>query len=321
MPEGNPESAAWHLETRVPFALETEQVEAVIARLSDQDLDSIEAIFVVDVDRTLRGAVPLAQLLRAGRGLIGELVDLESPRVRLHEDQEHVAAEALAHGATSVAVVDDAGRFLGAVTALSLLQILRREHVEDLHRLAGIQRETVRARSALDQTPTRRARHRLPWLIVGLAGSIIAASLMSGYERILEANLAIAFFVPAIVYLADAIGTQTEAIVVRGLSLSRLPLRHLLADELRTGVIMGTVLAALAFPTIVIGFGDVRLAASVAIAIVIAGTMATSIGLLLPWCLQRLGSDPAFGSGPVATIIQDVLSLVIYFAIASWLVG
>lgn len=318
---GRPESAAWHLETRVPVALETDQIDAVIARLTDHGLAAIDAVFVVDEERTLRGAVPLAQLLRAGRGSIGGLVDHAFPRVQLHDDQEHVAAEALVHGATTVAVVDDVGRFVGAVPASSLLQVLRREHVEDLHRLAGIQREAVRARDALDQPPTRRARHRLPWLVVGLAGSVIAASVMSGYERVLEANVAIAFFVPAIVYLADAIGTQTEAIVVRGLSLSRLPLRHLLADELRTGIIMGIALGALAFPTIVVGFGDVRLAAAVAMAIVIAGTMATSIGLLLPWCLQRLGSDPAFGSGPVATIIQDVLSLVIYFVVASWLVS
>ena len=80
-------------------------------------------------------------------------------------------------------------------------------------------------------------------------------------------------------------------------------------------------LAALAFPIVAFGFSDSRLAFAVAAAIVVAGGVATSIGLLLPWFLQRLGSDPALGSGPVATIIQDVLSLVIYFAIATLIMG
>jgi magnesium transporter len=163
----------------------------------------------------------------------------------------------------------------------------------------------------------RQARHRLPWLLVGLVGSMVAAVVVSRFERVLRRELAVAYFVPAIVYLADAIGTQTEAIVVRGLSLSRLSLRHLLAGEVSTGLLIGLVLAILALPMVALAFGDVRLAIAVAAAILAAGTVATTIGLLLPWLMQRLGSDPALGSGPLATIIQDVLSLVIYFAIVS----
>ncbi len=247
------------------------------------------------------------------------MVDPGYPRVDARADQEHVAAEALARRATSVAIVDDADRLIGVVPALTLLDVLRREHVEDLHRLAGIAREHQRELSALEAPPLRRARHRLPWLMVGLAGSMLAALIMSGFERALEGNLALAFFVPAIVYLADAIGTQTEAIVVRGLSLSRQPLRHLLAGELRTGLVMGAALGAVALPLVWLAFGDARLAATVALAVLVAGSVATTISLVLPWALQRAGSDPAFGSGPVATIIQDVLSLVIYFAVASLL--
>lgn len=148
----------------------------------------------------------------------------------------------------------------------------------------------------------------------------LSALVVSRFERVLHSNVAVAFFVPAIVYLADAIGTQTEAIVVRGLSLSRLSLRHLLFNELGTGLLIGACLGALAFPLIMLLFG-VQLALAVTVAILLAGAVATSIGLLLPWLWHRLGTDPAFGSGPVATIIQDVLSLLIYFALATALVG
>jgi magnesium transporter len=69
-----------------------------------------------------------------------------------------------------------------------------------------------------------------------------------------------------------------------------------------------------------LAFGDLWLAMAVALAIVTAGTIATSVGLLLPWILSHAGKDPAFGSGPVATIIQDVLSLLIYFIIIQYIV-
>jgi magnesium transporter len=132
--------------------------------------------------------------------------------------------------------------------------------------------------------------------------------------------VAIAFFVPAIVYLADAIGTQTEAAAVRGLSLVHEPLPRLVWGELRTGVMMGLVLAALALPAVWLVFGDGRLGLAVAGALLAAGAMATTVGLLLPWALARAGKDPAYGSGPLATVIQDVLSILIYLVIATLVV-
>lgn len=303
--------------SHVPIAHEHDRAAKVVERLGEEPFDAVEFVYVVDSSGMLKGAVRLVELLRAPRDAeVGPLVDLDYPRVGTHDDHEQVAAAALARRATSVAVVH-AGRLVGVVPALSLLEILRHEHVEDLHRLAGIQHETARTRSALEDPPLRRARHRLPWLLVGLAGSMLAAGLVSRFEHVLQDKLALAFFVPAIVYLADAVGTQTEAIAVRGLSLSRIPIRHLLASELRTGLLIGFALAALAFPVVSLMFGDMTLGASVAVAILVAGAVATTIGLLLPWLLQRSGSDPAFGSGPLATIIQDVLSLLIYFVVAS----
>ena len=66
-----------------------------------------------------------------------------------------------------------------------------------------------------------------------------------------------------------------------------------------------------------LAFGDWELAATVAITILAASTLAASIGQLLPWLLSRLGQDPAFGSAPVTTVIQDVLSLLVYFLVVA----
>jgi magnesium transporter len=153
-----------------------------------------------------------------------------------------------------------------------------------------------------------------------LLGSELATLAMTAFERTLEAQIAVAFFVPGIVYLADAIGTQSEAIAVRGLSLTRAGIGHLLAGEMRTGLLIGAALALVAWPLVWFAFGDARLAVAVAFAIFAAGGVASLIGFALPWALARIDVDPAYGSGPVATIGQDILSLMVYLGVVN-LVG
>lgn len=305
----------------VPVARGAETAAEVLRRLPGPVYAYAGAVYVVDDDSRLTGIVPMNHLLAAkAHAQLGTLAHPDPPAVRPDTDQEHAASLAVHEELAAVPVVDGDGRLLGVVPPQALIEILRHEHVEDLHRLAGITRENVRARHAIEAPPLRRARDRLPWLFVGLAGSIVATFVVAHFEEALNSRVAIAFFIPGIVYLADAIGTQTEAIAVRGLSLSRASIASLVYSEMRTGLIIGLTLAALAFFPIWWWFGDARLAAAVAVALLAAGAVATAIGMLLPWILSRMGRDPAFGSGPIATIVQDVLSLLIYFAMITALV-
>jgi magnesium transporter len=324
-----PHKAQRHPTDRLPLLADVatgrdqDTAAEVIARLRQRRPEFVDAILVVDEKGRLSGAVPLAALLEAPADRRMASLRETVHAVREDADPEHVASMALTHAAAWVPVVDHARRLCGVVPPRKLMQVLRREHVEDLHRMAGIRREveqnSAQARSAIEAPPLARARDRLPWLLVGLAGSMLATLLMSRFEATLQARLSVAFFVPAIVYLADAIGTQTEAIAVRGLSLSHAPMSSLVWGELRTGLLIGVALALLAWPAVWLAFGDGWLATTVALSLVAAGTTATTIGLLFPWLLAHLGKDPALGSGPVATIAQDVLSLLVYLGLATLL--
>lgn len=307
---------------RVLRADPQQTVAAFRSRLSSgvEPLDSADAVWLLDPHRRLVGWVPLPRLLNAdASATLGHIATAAGPVVELGTDQEAVASLALGHGLSAVPVLDAHGHFAGVVPAQALLEVLRHEHVEDLHRLAGIGPETDMAREALEEPPIRRVRHRLPWLLFGLAGSLLTAVIVASFEASLEARIAVAYFIPAIVYLADAVGTQSEAIAIRSLSLSRTPLRRLIASEMRTGLLIGLTLALLALLPIWWWFGDARLALAVAIALMAATACATTIGFSLPWILARTGGDPAFGSGPIATIAQDLLSLLIYFWVVSLL--
>jgi magnesium transporter len=128
--------------------------------------------------------------------------------------------------------------------------------------------------------------------------------------------VAIAFFVPGLVYLADAVGTQTEAIAVRGVSLSHASIGTLLRGEVRTGLLIGLVLGLAAFAATLAVFSDLRLALTVSLSLLCAAALAAGLGLAFPWLLHAMGKDPAYGSGPIATVVQDILTLLIYFAMA-----
>lgn len=313
------EDAAEHLTYAVARAHPMDNAAKVRAELEKQDLEDTEIVCVVDDANHLLGVLSFADLFAlAPDKAVGEA--MHPPlAVATSEDQEKVASFALLHGLNSVPVIDGGGRLLGVVPAKALLLILRREHVEDIHRFGGILRESAHMRSALDLPPLQRAKDRLPWLMFGLLGSMVATFIVSRLEAELEKQLALAFFIPGLVYMADAVGTQTEAIVVRGLSLTHMATGRLLMGELRTGLLIGMALGVLTFPAVWLTFGELRLAIAVSGALLVSGGLATTLGLLLPSILMRFGQDPALGSGPLATVFQDVLTLLVYFAFVAML--
>ncbi len=313
------DSVRTYLVASVPVAELGARVEDVRAVLAKESFEDASHVFVLDAHRRVAGAVPVAALLSAADGAsVDALLRAEAwPVVVDTTDRETAASLAIRAGVAAVPVCGEDGRFVGAVTSDSLLRILRAEHLEDLHHMAGIMGRSEEAREALAAPPWRRALFRLPWLAAGLAGSALATLLMSRFEQALSANIAVAFFVPAIVYLADAVGTQSEAVAVRGLSLTKGSLIALLASEIGTGVLIGLAIALAAWPLTYLAYGDAALASAVSCALLAASSVATSIGLALPWAFDRAGFDPALGSGPVATVIQDLLSIVIYLMMAS----
>lgn len=316
------ESAAFHLLEKVPVAGPNTPCGEVLALLRGARFEYADAVVITDSQQRVVGMVSVGEVAMQDANLpLHRVMRRDVAVASLDTDQERVASLAIDSVLGTVPIVDANARFIGLVPPRALLAVLRREHIEDLHRLTGIMRETRVARAAIEGPPLRRARHRLPWLFVGLAGSALAALLMARFAGILQARIELVFFLPGIVYLADAIGTQTEAIAVRGLSLSHLGIKQLLVRELSTGMTIGSILGAVAAFAVWVILKDPALALVIGTVLFAAGGIATAIGLALPWLFHRLGFDPAYGSGPLATVAQDVLSVLLYFACASALLG
>lgn len=311
-----------YLVTEVPVAGPWEKVGDIRARLEGVPTQDASHVFVLTADSRLVGIAAIRDVLAADAATpVTEVMRDAAPyRVSLEADREDAASQAIREGLSTLAVCDSAGRLLGAVPARALMWILRDEHLQDLHHMVGILHKSEAAKDALTAAPHRRAMYRLPWLLVGMAGMALSTALVSRYEAALSRHVAVAFFIPAIVYLADSVGTQSEVVVVRGLSLTNSRMLPLFFGELGTGALIGAILGAIAFPFVWLAFADLGLAMTVAFALAIASTVATAFGFLMPWFFSRLGFDAALGSGPVATVIQDSFSLLTYFLVASILV-
>jgi magnesium transporter len=251
---------------------------------------------------------------------LSTLVEREPAVVTPDVDQEHAAAAAARRADGSLAVVDADGRFRGLVPPSRLLAVAVAEHEEDVARLGGFLASTDQARLAAEEPVERRLWHRMPWLLVGLAGAMASAAIVGSFEDELAANVLLAFFLPGVVYMADAVGTQTEAVVIRGIAVG-VPLRNVFAREALTGAVMGCMIAAAFLPFAWVVWGSGSVAVAVSLALLATCSIATLVAMALPYALHRLGHDPAFGSGPLATVVQDLLSILVYFAVAIAVTG
>ena len=301
----------------VPRVSGADPAHKVLAELEGKLFESAVDVAVCDGER-LVGLVPIEVLLAADPATrLGDLIADRPPiKVAEGDDLETAAAQAARRGARTVAVFDRSGNFLGLVPPEELLATLNAEHEEDILRLSGSLTGATRARSAAEERVPRRLWHRVPWLLLGLGGAMLSAGIVASFEEQLQTQVLLAFFLPAVVYMADAVGTQTEAVVIRGISVG-VPARHVIGRELASGLIVGLLVAATFFPFAQLVWGNTAVAATVALALFASCSTATVVAMALPYGLNKAGRDPAFGSGPLATVVQDLLSIVIYFAVGT----
>lgn len=284
---------------------------------------TIDYIYVLGDAKKLVGVFSIKDLYRLSPETKIEKICCRTPLVSISptSDQEEVAALALQHGLKAVPVVDEGGVFLGVIPHDAITAIVNKELREDILQMAGIHKGHAEFDNILDISLFDSIKHRLPWLLVGLGGGLLGASIIGYFELELEKNIILAAFIPLVVYIADAVGTQLEAFAIRDFTLFRkLNFRQYFIKQFMTVSIMALILGVALAVAIQIFYGKPILAVVLGVAIAGAVLSALFSGLLVPFMFRKFKIDPANASGPIGTIIQDILSIVIYFTIASILI-
>ncbi len=161
---------------------------------------------------------------------------------------------------------------------------------------------------------------RIPILVVGLIFGIGISYITSNFEKVLSQNIQIAFFLPFIVYIADAVGTQTETIYARNLKSNNAKFSKYIWKELILGLIVGLIFGFFSSLVILLWIHNFLLAISVGLASCVAIAVAPPVALIVTQSFQNARKDPAVSSGPITTVLQDMLSVLIYGVIATLII-
>ncbi len=320
-----PHTAARRAITEVPLAQKNETVKSVLHRLRSpaEELKMTDYVYVINRRGLLEGVVSLKDLLRHSEDTkLGSLMKKKVVVVSPETHQEKAADLAVKHNIKAIPIVKR-GKLLGVVPMRQILLILNRALREDVLTFAGIHKAHLNYENTLAVPLFKGILHRLPWLLVGLVGISLTAGFIGLFEGVLQSHLILALFVPAVVYMADALGTQHQTLFVRDLAVlgKELQMKKYFLKQMLIGSLVAALLGALMFLIINFFWQQPFIGLIIALALFMALVVTSFTALAITLVITKLQLDPALGSGPLATIISDVTSIVIYFVVSFALLG
>ena len=307
-------------------------VEAAFKRIrrTGPDKETINVCYVIDDRRSLLGVVDIRRLLLAEEDdRIDEIMDRHVLAVHTLDDQEAVAQALSRYDFLALPVVDKEDRLVGIVTVDDAIDVLQEETTEDIEKMAAmLPSDKPYLRTGIGET----FRSRIPWLLLLMVSATFTGQIISGFEDALAAVTVLTAYIPMLMDTGGNCGSQASVSVIRGISLNEIEFRDIgqvVWKEIRVALLCGVVLA-------VCDFGKLMLvdrllfrnaAVTVPVALVICVTMvctvlcAKLVGCTLPLLAKKIGFDPAVMASPFITTIVDAISLLIYFRVATAVLG
>ena len=290
-----------------------------------QEKESIYACYVMDPESDkLLGAISLRDLVMA---------DLERPIVAVMrrkpitvnalDDQEKVAEKIGKYNLLAVPVVEQDGSVVGFVTVDDVIDVLIEEQTEDILRMAAVEPGAM-DKPYFDNPILRVVRKRIGWLLLLFVAGTLTSGVLHQFQAELAAVVALAFFIPLLIGTGGNAGAQTVMTVIRSLALGEVGVRHawrVVGREATTGVLVGILVAPIAFAQALLWRAPLPLALTVSVTMFAICVWSTTVGSLIPILAQRFGVDPAVLSAPLITTLVDATGLVIYFTIAKLILG
>ncbi|MCW5981452.1 MAG: magnesium transporter [Bryobacteraceae bacterium] len=295
-------------------------------RLQARQMETVYYAYVVDSQQKLAGVISLRKLFASdGRARVSDVMRIEVVSVQAETDQEEVARMFSLHDLAAIPVVDEEGRIKGVVTLDDIVHVVQEEATEDIQKIGGM--EALHG-PYLDTRFFEMVKKRAGWLAALFLGEMLTATAMAHYEDEIAQAVVLAVFIPLIISSGGNSGSQASTLVVRAMALGELRLRDwwiVAWRELRSGLVLGAILASIGFSRIVVWhavggvYGEHYLLVGITIALSLVGVVlfGTVAGAMLPFILRRAGVDPATASAPFVATLVDVTGVVIYFTTAS----
>lgn len=287
------------------------------------DKETVYTCYVIDEQRRLVGQVSLRKLIIAPESTyIRDIMDTNIVSAYTTDDQETVADDFQKYDLTSIAVTDKENRLVGIITIDDIVDVITEENTEDIKKMAAI---IPSDEEYMDAGVLHLVAHRLPWLMIMMLSATLSSTIITSFESVLAGAVVLTAFIPMLTGSAGNSGSQTSVTIIRNMALGEVELENwlrVLWKEVRVAVVSGAALAAVNMLRMMIFSGTgVMISAVVSITLLFAIVLAAAVGCLLPMGAKKLGLDPAVMASPMITTIVDAAALLLYFMIATVMLG
>jgi len=292
-------------------------------RRQAEDLDDIYYVYVIDDDERLRGILPLKKMItHPSVSKIKHVMEADPVSVRTETPIDEVAIDFEKYDLVAMPVVDSIGRLVGQITVDDVMDEVREQSERDYQLASGISSDIDAQDSVWAQTKAR-----IPWLLIGIVGGIINSLILVGFEAQIAAVTALAIFIPLVTGTGGNVGVQASAIVVQGLANGRLDIKNAwgqIGREFLLAILNAVIISAVVF--IYVFFtqrGDMQftIASAVGVSLFAVVIFATVFGALVPLTLEKIKINPALATGPFIQITNDMVGLIIYVMVVTWLLS
>lgn len=314
-----------------------EAMKKVVSQAKDND--NISTIFVIDDNNKFEAALDLKDLIiaRAGQNLEDFWIS-NYPTLDGHDKIDDVINHIKDYAEDIIPVLDDKKEIIGVLTANDVVELVTDEANEDYHKLAGLTQE-----EEIDESVFKSLKKRIPWLVLLLFFGLLVSTVVSAFEGIIASVSAAVLFQSVVFDMAGNGGTQSLAVTLTTINdddeLSSKKIRKMLFKELRVGIMNGIILGCLSF-AVIFAFLCIRqegvfsnnptgfvikdclmVAGSAGLALFLALSLSSILGLLLPVFFKKIKLDPAVASGPMITTINDIVSACVYYTLVGLFFG
>lgn len=303
---------------------ETDSPKSALDKImaSKLDAEKLEQIWLTDQSLVLIGFVYIADIIRNQDESLKELAKSITATVTPYEDQEVVAKLSYRYDLGEVPVVDSENRLIGIVPAEDVIDVVHDELQEDMSNITGI---SDQSESYLEESSFKIAKTRTTWLIICLLTATMTGFIIHRYESLLASAVALTAYIPMLMDSGGNAGSQASTTVITSLYSGELSVKDffkVVAKEASIGLITGIILVIINFIRLmIVDQAQIRVNLTVSITLILTIIFSKVMGGILPLIADKLDIDPTVMAGPLITTVVDTLVLLIYFEVASLLLG
>lgn len=278
---------------------------------------NIHYLYIINELKALTGVVSIRQLLASeGNQYLTEIMTSDVASFSPHIDQEKAITVFQDKDLVTMPVVDDRKQLLGVIHVEDILDVMQLEITEDFHKMAPV---SGIATSIKDASILLLYRKRIVWLIILVFMNVFSGAGIAHFEDVIEANIALVFFLPLLIDSGGNAGAQSATLMIRAMATGDVRMGDwfkVFTKEIAVAIGLGVTMA-LAVATVGIFRAGLEIAVVVSLTMVTIVIVGSLIGMSLPFIFNKLKLDPATASGPLITSIADIVGVLIYFSIAA----